>query len=31
VVEHPVKFAPVGPRSRHLLAVDISAAASRAP
>jgi hypothetical protein len=27
--EHPVKLASVGPRARHLLAVDVPAAASR--
>ena len=27
-VEHPEKLAPVGPRARHLLAVDVPAAAS---
>jgi hypothetical protein len=29
LAEHPVKLAPVGPRARHLLAVDVPAAASR--
>jgi hypothetical protein len=28
LAEHPVKLAPVGPRARHLLPVDIPAAAS---
>ena len=28
LTEHPVKLAPVGPRARHLLAVDVPAAAS---
>jgi hypothetical protein len=28
LAEHPVKLAPVGPRSRHLLAEDVPAAAS---
>src|SRR6516162_3804860 len=28
LAEHPVKLAPVGPRARHLLAVDVPAAAS---
>ena len=28
LAEHPVKLAPVGPRARHLLAVDVAAAAS---
>jgi hypothetical protein len=28
LAEHPVKLAPVGPRTRHLLAVDVSAGAS---
>ena len=28
LVEHPVEFAPVGPRARYLLAVDVAAAAS---
>jgi hypothetical protein len=26
--DHPVKLAPVGPRARHLLAIDVPAAAS---
>ena len=28
LAEHPVKLAPVGPRARHLFAVDVSARAS---
>ena len=28
LAEHPAKLAPVDPRARHLLAVDVSAAAS---
>src|SRR5205807_10428721 len=28
LAEHPVKLAPVGPRARHLLAIDVPAAAS---
>jgi hypothetical protein len=28
LAEHPAKFAPVGPRAYHLLAVDVPAAAS---
>jgi hypothetical protein len=28
LAEHPVKLAPVGPRARYLLAVDVSAGAS---
>ena len=31
LAEHPVKLAPVGPRARHLLAVDIAAGASCRP
>jgi len=31
LAEHPVKLAPVGPRARHLLAVDAPIAASRRP
>jgi hypothetical protein len=29
LAEHPVKLAPVGPRARHLFAVDVPAAAFR--
>jgi hypothetical protein len=31
LAEHFVKLAPVGPRARHLLAVDLAAGASRRP
>jgi hypothetical protein len=31
LAEHPAKLAPVDPRARHLLAVDVSAAAPRRP
>ena len=30
-VEHPLKFAPVGPRAGHFLPVDVPAGASRRP
>ena len=31
LAEHPVKLAPVGPRARHLLPVDVAAVASGGP